>query len=311
MPTQTDIDKVKNNLSNLIDLNTDILTNGDIKIDNAALLLSISDDHDLGVQIGINLLSGAFWGLAAVQSGFIGAFAANFCCGVISNYSSSNPPSLQSSVANLKQRLQVTSIQFQYDLQKFYDNPEEYWDTEYCGNVINAFGTYHVCGKLSDLVYADIPSKNDTNYTKNLVKAVFGLDQVVWDNLLRNFVITEYFPSTACYVKQGWTEQKMIDYANGWYQNNPAYWRYWEYEQAKGFWGGDKSAYWYNDFNIGTGWSPFNYGNLSHEACNYLFSDLYNGYPNPSMAVSGGLYTREFVFNNMPNIKRTSHTFSY
>lgn len=311
MPTQQEIDKVKQNLSNLIDLNTDILNNGNIKIDNAGLLLSISDDHDLGFQIGINLLTGSFWGLAAVQAGFMGAMAANFCCGVISEYSNTKPPSLQSSVANLKQRLQVTSIQFQYDLQKFYGDPVTYWDVEYCGNVVNAFGTYPVCGKLSDLANANVPSKTQTDYTKNLVQAVFGLDQVVWDNLLRNFVITGYYPTTAYYENQGWNEQRMIDSANAWYQSNPAYWRYWKYEQAKGFWGGNKSAYWVTDYNIGTGWSPFNFGNLSPDACNYLFSDLYNGYPNPNMAIGGGLYTREFVFNNMPNIKRASHTFSY
>ena len=306
MPTQADIDKVKQNLSNLIDLNTDILTNGNIKIDNAGLLLSIEDDHDLGVQIGINLLTGAFWGLAAVQAGFVGAFVANFCCGVVSSYTTTNPPSLQSSVANLKERLQVTSIQFQYDLQKFYDDPVTYWDTEYCGNVVNAFGTYPVCGKLSDLVNATVPSKTDTEYTKNLVQAVFGLDQVVWDNLLRNFIITEIYPADAYYVKYGYTEQTMESEASGYYENNPSYWWSWYYEQAKGFWGGDKSAYWRTHHNIGIGWSLTSDGHLSDSACNYLFSDLYNGVPNPNVAVSGGLYTREFVFNNMPNIKKVS-----
>lgn len=309
-PTQSDIDKVKQNLSNLIDLNTDILNNGNIKIDNAALLLSIKDDHDLGFQIGINLLTGAFWGLAAMQAGFIGALAANFCCGVISKYSTTNPPSLQSTTANLKQRLQVTSIQFQYDLEKFYADPVTYWDTEYCGNVVNAFGTYPVCGKLSDLVNADVPPKTDPSYTKNLVQAVFGLDQVIWDNFLRNFVITAWYPSTAYYTKNGYTEQKMIDGANAGYVRQPSYWFYWKYESAKGFWGGDKSAYWQTQYNIGTGWAPFSDGHLSDEACNYLFNDLYNGVPNPNMAVGGGLYAREFVFNNMPNIKKTSHTFS-
>ena len=306
MPTQADIDKVKQNLSNLIDLNTDILTNGNIKIDNAGLLLSIKDDQDLGVQIGINLLTGAFLGLAAVQAGFVGAFVANFCCGVVSNYTTTNPPSLQSSVANLKERLQVTSIQFQYDLQKFYDDPVTYWDTEYCGNVVNAFGTYPVCGKLSDLVNATVPSKTDTEYTKNLIQAVFGLDQVIWDNLLRNFIITEIYPADAYYVKYGYTEQTMESDASSYYENHPSYWWYWKYEQSKGFWGGDKSAYWRTDHNIGTGWSLTSDGHLSDSACNYLFSDLYNGVPNPNVAVSGGLYTREFVFNNMPNIKKVS-----
>lgn len=311
MPTTAEIAKVQQNLSNLIDLNTDILTNGNIKIDNAALLLSIKDDHDLGVQVGINLLSGAFWGLASWQAGFMGALAANFCCGVISHYSSSNPPSLQSSAANLKQRLQYTSVQFQYDLENFYDNPEAYWDVQYCGNVVNAFGTYPVCGKLSDLATVDVPPKTDPNYTKNLVHAVFGLDQIIWDNFLQNFVITMTSPSQPCYVKNGYTEAKMESDASNYYVAHPSYWRYWKYESAKGFWGGDKSAYWYNDCNIGTGWSLTSDGHLSNDACNYLFNDLYNGVPNPNMSAGAGLYAREFVFNNMPNIKRVTKILNY
>lgn len=306
MPTQQEIDKVKLNLSRLIDLNTDILINGNMKIDNAFLLLSMSDNTDLGVQVGINLLDGAFWGLAAWESGFMGSYAANFCCGVLSHYSSSTPPSLQGQTADLLNRLQVTSAQFQYDLEKFYDDPTTYWDVEYCGNVVNAFGTYPVCGKLSDLVNSDVPSRTDTGYTETLMKAVFGLDQVIWDNLLRNFVITYTYPATPYYVKQGYTEEKMRSNASIYYQAHPSYWLYWEYESSKGFWGGDKSAYWQTDYNIGTGWSLTSDGHLSDSACNYLFSDLYNGVPNPNMAYGAGLYTREFVFNNMPNIKKVS-----
>ena len=62
--------------------------------------------------------------------------------------------------------------------------------------------------------------------------------------------------------------------------------------------------------SIGSGWSIGSYGNLSNDACNYLFNDLYNGVPNPNVTYGGGLFAREFVFNNMPNIKKTSHTFN-
>ncbi len=302
MPTQSDIDKVKLNLRHLIDLNTDLLTNGNIKINNAFLLLSMTDDTDLGVQIGINLMDGAFWAL----SDGVSAIAANFCCGVLSHYSSNTPPSLLGEVANLSNRLQVTSAQFQMDLETFYDDPVTYWDTEYCGNVTNAFGTYPICGKLSDLVNTDVPAKTDTGYTETLIQAVFGLDQVVWDNLLGNFVITETYPATAYYVKAGYTEEKMETIASQYYEVHPSYWCYWDYEQDKGFWGGDKSAYWRTDCNIGSGWSLTSDGHLSDAACNYLFNDLYNGVPNPNKTPGGGLYTREFVFNNMPNIRRTS-----
>ena len=300
MPTQQDIDKVKLNLRHLIDLNTDLLTNGNIKIDNSFLLLSMKDDTDLGIQVGINLMDGAFWALSDGTS----AIAANFCCGVLSHYSSNTPPSLLGQTADLSNRLQVTSAQFQMDLEKFYDDPVTYWDTQYCGNVVNAFGTHSVCGKLSDLANTDVPAKTDTGYTETLIQSVFGLDQVVWDNLLRNFKITECYPANPYYVKAGYTEEKMETMASQYYTAHTSYYCYWDYEQAKGFWGGDKSAYWRTDCNIGTGWSLTSDGHLSDAACNYLFNDLYNGVPNPNKTPGGGLYAREFVFNNMPNIKR-------
>ena len=140
MPTQDQINKVKLNLRNLMDLNSDILVNGNLKIENAFALLSIQDNKDLGVQIGINILDGSFW---AASDG-VTQIAANFCCGVVSRYSTNTPPSLLSATSRLIERFQNTSNQFQLDLQTFYDDPTTYWDTVYEGQVNTAFGTYTV-----------------------------------------------------------------------------------------------------------------------------------------------------------------------
>jgi len=158
MPTQDQINKVKLNLRNLMDLNSDILVNGNLKIENAFALLSIQDNKDLGVQIGINILDGSFW---AASDG-VTQIAANFCCGVVSRYSTNTPPSLLSATSRLIERFQNTSNQFQLDLQTFYDDPTTYWDTVYEGQVNTAFGTYTVSGKLSDLSTVDVPAKTDT-----------------------------------------------------------------------------------------------------------------------------------------------------
>lgn len=305
--TQEEIDKVKVNLNNLIVFNSDLLLNGNLKIENSFALLSIQDSKDLGIQIGINLMDGAF---LAMTDG-AGDIVSNFCCGVLSHYSNNTPVSLQSSTSSLIQRFQNTSNQFQYDLEKFYDNPEEYWDVVYNGTVYTAFGEKQVSGKLSDLATVDVPSKNEEQYTINLLNCTFGLDQQIWNTLLPNFIITEYQPSTAAYVKNGYTEQKMEQNASMYYQANPSYWRYWYYESDKGFWGGDKSAYWYINYNIGVGCSLTSDGHLSNDACDYLFSDLYNGVPNPNCPFGAGLFPREFVFNNMPNIKKVTKNFSH
>lgn len=307
MPTQNEIDRVRVNLTNLINLNDDILLNGNLKIENAFSLLSITDDKDLGIQIGINLMDGAFLALSDGATNII----ANFCCGVLSHYSTNTPSSLQAATSKLIQRFQNTSNQFQYDLEKFFDNPEMYWDTVYSGTVYTAFGNHTVSGKLSDLATVDVPSKENEQYTIDLVNCTFGLDQQIWNTLLPNFIITEYQPSTAAYVKQGYTEEKMESYASEYYQANPSYWRSWVYESDKGFWGGDKSAYWYTNYNIGVGVSLTSDGHLSDAACNYLFNDLYNGIPNPNTPFGAGLFSREFVFNNMPSIKKVTHYFNH
>jgi len=310
MASQDDVTKVKVNLRNLMDLNSDILVNGNLKIENAFALLSIQDNKDLGVQIGINLLDGSFW---AASDG-VTQIAANFCCGVVSQYSTNTPPSLLSATSRLIERFQNTSNQFQLDLQKFYDDPDTYWDTVYSGQVSTAFGTYTVSGKLSDLATVDVPAKTDTGYTDIMLQAVFGLDQQVWNTLLPNFVITAWYPSSQCDDRiSQCNESSLISNASEWYLENPAYWQYWQWYQDIGIFGGKKDhGVWYiTNYSIGTGWSIGSYGNLSDDACNYLFNDLYNGVPNPNAPFGGGLFPREFVFNNMPNIKKTSHTFSH
>lgn len=312
-PTQQEIDKVKLNLRNLMDLNSDLLVNGNLKIENAFTLLEMQDNKDPGSQIGINLLDGGFW---AASDG-ITAWGSNFCCGIISEYSSNTPPSLIGSTSKLIERFQATSNQFQYDLQKFYGDPTTYWDIVYSGTVQTAFGSHKVSGKLSDLSTIDVPSKTDTGYTINMIKALYGIDQQIWNTLLPNFIITAWYPELQ-YSDKMYTSDDMINISNGWYVNNPAYWSYWVWEQDKGIFGGNKDhgTYWLTHYSIGRGWSITSYGNLSDTACNYLFNDLYNGVPNPNVAPdyksigTPGLFPREFVFNNMPNIKRTTHTFN-
>ena len=64
MPCQSDIDKVKSNLNNLISFNQDLLSNSEFKLINAYSLLSQTDNKDLGLKIGLNILSTCFSKLA-------------------------------------------------------------------------------------------------------------------------------------------------------------------------------------------------------------------------------------------------------
>ena len=55
-PTEAQIEKVKNNLTNMIAWNQQLQVEGNTKILNAYALLTLSDNHDLGLQIGLNLM---------------------------------------------------------------------------------------------------------------------------------------------------------------------------------------------------------------------------------------------------------------
>jgi hypothetical protein len=56
-PSSDDIAKMQTNVKNMIDFNNYLQLQGNTKILNAFLLLSITDNKDLGFQIGLNLLS--------------------------------------------------------------------------------------------------------------------------------------------------------------------------------------------------------------------------------------------------------------
>jgi len=54
-------------------------------------------------------------------------------------------------------------------------------------------------------------------------------------------------------------------------------------------------------------------GCISDSAANYLFSDLCNE-PNPDAiqnTYTTGLFKRDFVFNDMPNMTKVTHTYNY
>ena len=304
-PTDKDILLVKNNIKNIIDFNDQLYVEGNTKILNAYMLLTLSDNHDLGLATGLNLLKGAYIGIGG-EAGIIGGIAANFVCGIVDHYSEETPVSLNEEISSLLTRFQKTSEQLDVDLEMYYGNPKDYWNKEFNGSVTNAFGTYPVYCKFSDLATFEFPAKTDSLFMELLLKAQYALDQQVWFTLLGNFVITQCLPSSD-YPCSQYSEEKMEQNAAGFYYKNKAYWNNWRYINYVTKKGVDKSYYeeWQNV--IGTGISAFSDGHLNDAACDYLFIDSYdNVIINPE-----GLFHRNFVFNNMTNIRHTTHTFNH
>jgi hypothetical protein len=304
-PTEEQVLRVKQNIRNLINFNNYLYTQGNTKILNAYFLLSLTDDKDLGLAIGLNILEGAMIALGA-EGNVIGVIIANFACGVLDSYTDSTPPSLNAQMSSLLTRFQATSEQLNVDLELYYSDPATYWNKTFSGSVTNAFGTYPISSTFSDLATIDFPAQTDSAFMDYILKAQYALDQQVWNTLLTNFVITQFNPSTM-YPCKTTTEQQMESNAASFYGKHKAYWNNWIYYHSTNRKGDDNSYFTYWQNNIGTGASSFSDGHLNDNACDYLFIDSYdNVVINPN-----GLFHRYFVFNNMAKIKHTSHTYNH
>jgi len=290
-PTDTEVQNAKDNLKNMIQFNTDLYGYGNGKIINAYALLSETDDKDLGLQIGLNLLTSAMEAIGC-EGGLAGAIAGNFVSSMVANYADKTPPSLAGSIANIEQRFEATSLQAGQDLSDIHADPKRFWDKTYTGTLITPFVTKVISANVSDLGQKDLfPSVDDPLYHQFLNQAAYALDQSIWSVLLKNFIITAYLPATE-YKTKYYSEQDMENNAAGFYGAHPAYYNTWVYEAAKK----DKNdAYWQTQHNIGTGASSFHDGSLNNDACQYLFIDSYDNV----VINANGLFNRFFVFNSL------------
>lgn len=300
IPTSQDIANAQANLNNMIEFNSQFYEYGNSKILNAYALLQQTDNQDLGLQIGLNLLTSAMAALGGCE-GFGGALAGNFIAAMVANYSSATPPCLNQEFADLISRFEQTSLQCGSDLQNLYVNTSACWDNTYSGQLITPFATTTISANVSDLATANLfPSQDDPLFNSLLETAAYALDQSIWSVLLPRFVLTQYQPSTE-YPASQYTEQDMENNANSFYQAHPAYYNTWVYETANK---SKNDAYWLTQNNIGIGYSMTSDGSLNDGACNYLFIDGYDG----DVINSAGLFNREFVFSSL-NIPQKTHTF--
>lgn len=307
MTTQHDIDKVKKNLNNMISFNQDLLNNANMKLENAYALLTLSDNKDLGLQIGLDLISGCLSKLADLlepagplrgeerhlEAGASsdGPIAASFLSGLVSGYSSNTPPALNDLFSSLLTRLQKTFLQTNDDLAVFYQDPVKNWDKTVGGTFTTPFGTQTVSGKVSDLVNISFPVQSDPSYYKLLNGCLKGLDQGIWATLLTRFVITDYQEDNPPMWDLPCNPDE-ID--NNFIQVHKSYYNVWSYHEDKDCYGNLVKYYTQEQYNIGTGAGTFSDGALNDSACNYLFHNYSSVISNPD-----GLFERSFVMTKL------------
>jgi len=299
-PTDENIVRVRNNLKNLQKFNDQLYTYTIGKCANCFLLLTLNDNEDPGMGVGLDLLSGAITGICAEEFGIAGHIAAEFICGRIEEYASSEPPSLLNKLSSYITRVQQTSIQLDSDLALYHSEPTAYWTTTYSGTVNTPWGPQSYSGCLGQLATIDFPTETSPVYMAMMTKAVFSFDQFIWWSLIKNNL-----------YRNGWNSGYLLppivqasdipkgdvganNYSSNYMVRLPAHLNIWYYCAQTDKKGRDTSFYVFYDYSLG--WPP-THGNdnpISDDAARYLFIDTIPG----TVVNPDGLFNRNYVFYN-------------
>jgi hypothetical protein len=299
-PTSATIAKAKTNLYNMQRFNDLLYTYTIPKTDNAFILLGRNDDNDPGMYIGINLLCGAIIGIGG-EFGILGCVAANYFCGLISEYSETKPPSLLSQYSSYITRIQATSICADRDMAVDYTDPLSNWNTVKTGTFDTPWGTKTLGCSLGQVAAIEFPAETDPKFEDMMVKAIFSFEQNLWWVLLNKFFQINGWNSgwllppiiQASDVPNG--DAGMNNYCSNYMTGLPAHWSLWGYSPSTDKKGRDTSVYILYDYSLGI--EPDNRNRdrpISDDAARYLFIDTI-----PDVIVNpNGLFNRYFVFND-------------
>lgn len=299
-PTPENIERAKTNLVNLQKFNDQLYMYTVTKCANCFLLLSLSDNNDPGMGVGLDLLSGAITGLLADEFGIVGHIAAEYICGRIEEYSTTNPPSLLQKFSSYVTRIQQTSIQLDTDLAIYHSDPTTYWDTTYSGTVNTPWGSQSYGCCLGQLATIDFPNESSPDYMAMMTKAVYSFDQFLWwtlikNNLYRNGWNSGYgLPPNVPVSDIPLGDTGANNYSNNYMTELPAHLMVWSYTHQTDKKGRDTSYYTFMDYSLG--WAP-DHGKdrpISDAAATYLFIDTIPG----TVVNPDGLFNRYYVFYN-------------
>ncbi len=285
MPSPDQITCVKQNLANMIDLVNLVNQYGQAKIITSFSLLAEKDSNDIGLQLGLNLLCGAFWAIGG-EYGPVGSIAANFLAGCVAHFSNPEftPSSLLVGFGSMYARFNQTCLETTKQLGVYYDDPDTYWNTtfEYNGQTIT----------LGDLATIQFPPRATDEFQTFQDTCLFSLDQGVWQiNLQRYCVVTTFMNTTHESMKrvnkQGGTSGVLKEFYSS--KTGKGGYLYLVYNPGHKM---QTEGYDYYTLRLGHKITPNNDGLLSDDAYNHIFKDTApDTVTNPN-----GLWTREYVF---------------
>lgn len=297
-PTEANINIAKTNLTNLQRFNDLFYTYSISKCANAFLLLAKTDNNDPGLAVGVNLICGAILGVGS-EFGFMGALLANYYCGLVSQYTSSNPPSLLAPYASYISRIQATTQQADNDMAVDYTNPTTNWYTVKSGTFDTPWGTKTLGCCLGQLAATSIPAETDPTFSLMMNTVLFTFDQMLWWTVLKlNFQINVWLacgPNLVTYPLSKYNQDWINNYCKQLILKNPATNVTWSIIQQRNFvFGKKKDYYMTNQFTLGMAPIKGTDEPISNAAANYLFIDSIPG----DIINSNGLFNRAFFFND-------------
>lgn len=297
-PTDANINIAKTNLANLQRFNDLFYTYSISKCANAFLLLAKTDSNDPGLAVGVNLICGAILGVGS-EFGFMGALLANYYCGLVSQYTSSNPPTLLAPYASYISRIQATTLQADNDMAIDYTNPTTNWYIVKSGTFDTPWGSKTLGCCLGQLAATSIPAETDPTFSSMMNTVLFTFDQMLWWTVLKlNFQINQWMPSGSnlvTYPVSKYNQAWINNYCKGLILKNPAMNITWSVIQQRNFVIGKKKDYYItNQFTLGMAPIKNTDEPISNSAANYLFIDSIPG----DITNSSGLFNRAFFFND-------------
>jgi hypothetical protein len=297
-PTPEQIQTVQTNINNIINYNRDVLTNANIKLENAYTLLNQANRNDKGMDAAINFIGGCFWAIGSFF-GPAGSIAANVLAGLVSDYATNTPPNLAGGFSSLSLRIETTINQINSDLSNYYRDPAANWNKTFSGSFTTPFETKSVTGKLSDLSTIIFPTQVDPDYYTMLNKCIFSFDQNIWASLLNSCVITFYDEDHNPMFRVP------IDtdaWDNDWLPKQKGFYHTWKYYDDTDCYGNHTQYYIKSEYNLGYGASTYSTNSINDSACDYLFINY-----SSKTANENALFKRDFVFTSLGIPTATVH----
>ena len=290
-PTQAQVVQVQTNLKHMQKLNDYVYNQGQSKVSNAYLLLSETDSTDPGMTFAVDMLRGAFLAVAKLVPVGGGAWA--FMAGMVADWATSTPPSLNTTFASLLTRLQASSLAVDQQLATYHQDVAGNWGTQFTENGQTM--------TLAELASVSIPPETDPQFATLAEAALVGLDQQVWKTVLvANFVITRWKSSSGDLNLGGVQGNPPVQYDTRFIAAHPAYYNAFACYQKQGACD-DPSGWIVSEYNLGIGADVLNDGSISAAACKYLFVDSSDGV----VINKDGLFARKTVFNDLGISQKT------